>query len=326
MPKIDSQPGFAPGFFCCPRYAIDPGMSDHLVYGSAPSGLIDVSREASQVSPLVPGSVRLEDIASASAASIILVAPPGTIERRYALALALRALRTDGFLIALAPKDKGGARLRKEFEVFGCVVAEDARKHWRICRVTRPVDLSLLEASIAAGSLQQPGETELWTQPGIFSWDRTDEGTALLLSVLQPLAGRGADFGCGLGILCQAALESGQVEWIDAIDLDARAIDAARRNVPDERLHFHWHDLREPLPLADLDFVLMNPPFHSGGSEDIDLGRIFLRRAHAALRARGTLWMVANRHLPYEAELRALFPDAEPVTQNGRFKVYRARK
>ena len=38
----------------------------------------------------------------------------GTLERRYALALILRALKPGAPLTALAPKEKGGSRLGKE--------------------------------------------------------------------------------------------------------------------------------------------------------------------------------------------------------------------
>ena len=57
----------------------------------------------------------------------------------------------------------------------------------------------------------------------------------------------------------------------------------------------------------------MNPPFHDGGTEDQALGQAFIRRAAEALRPGGTLWLVANRHLPYEATLSAAFKtvDAE---------------
>ncbi|MFX7507109.1 hypothetical protein ABTJ37_22595, partial [Acinetobacter baumannii] len=70
-----------------------------------------------------------------------VLAPPGTLERRYVLALALKALKPEAVLVALAPKDKGGARLRRELEDLGCAVGETARRHHRICEVARPANL-----------------------------------------------------------------------------------------------------------------------------------------------------------------------------------------
>lgn len=300
-------------------------MTRHLLYGTPPPGLVDRPADAVQASPLVPGATLLDAIGPGSATSVHMVVPAGTIERRHALALALRALAPGGTLVALGPRDKGGARIRRELEGFGCMVAEESKKHWRLCRVTRPERPEGLEAAIAAGAARFDPAMDLWTQPGIFSWDRVDEGSTLLRDALPPLCGHGADLGCGLGVLSRAVLERNTaVTQLDAVDLDARAIAAARRNLTDPRARLHWLDVRSELPLAGLDFVVMNPPFHSGGQDDVALGRAFLARARAILRPGGVLWMVANRHLPYEAELAALFAKVEPVTQGPRFKILRA--
>src|SRR5207245_2471269 len=88
-----------------------PGLSKHGVYGHPPQGLAAVPARAVQLSPLVPGAAALEDAPAGSFARLTIAAPPGTLERRFVLAHALRALAPDGELIALAPKDKGGARL-----------------------------------------------------------------------------------------------------------------------------------------------------------------------------------------------------------------------
>ncbi|HRD28590.1 MAG TPA: methyltransferase, partial [Caulobacter sp.] len=62
------------------------------VYGAPPHEVIALTADAVQVSPLVPGAARLEDLAEGALAGIALLAPPGTVERRYAMALALKAL------------------------------------------------------------------------------------------------------------------------------------------------------------------------------------------------------------------------------------------
>ena len=78
--------------------------------------------------------------------------------------------------------------------------------------------------------------------------------------------------------------------------------------------------------LKDLDFIVSNPPFHEGGGEDKALGQAFIRAAAAALRKSGTLWLVANRHLPYEAILAESFAKVRLVGEGGGYKVFEARK
>ena len=295
------------------------------VYGAPPPALAPPLAGAVQLSPLVPGAKALEAMADGSLAGLVMLAPPGTAERRYAVAQALRALKVGGRLTLMALKDKGGSRLRKELEAFGCAVAETSKRHHRICIVARPAAPAGVDEAISAGAPRFLEELGLWTQPGVFSWDRVDPGTALLMASLPALSGRGADFGCGVGVLARTVLASRAVERLHMIDLDSRAVYAARRNVSDPRADIQWADVRTAA-LSDLKFVVMNPPFHDGGAEDKALGQAFIRAAHGALGKGGTLWMVANRHLPYEAVLTELFKSVAQRADKGGFKVFEARR
>lgn len=295
------------------------------VYGLPPAALATPAAGAAQTSPLIPGSDRIEELADGTLDAFTVLAPPGVIERRYVLAQGLRALKPGARLLALAPKDKGGSRLGKELEAFGCAVEETGKRHHRICRVERPASPVGLDAAIADGGPQPVESLGLWSQPGVFSWNRLDPGTALLLKTLPALSGQGADFGCGIGVLSRAVLSSPTVKSLTLIDLDRRATDAAARNIDAPRARIVWSDVRTE-PLADLDFVVMNPPFHDGGAEDKALGQAFLRQAAASLRKGGRCWVVANRHLPYEAVLSEHFTGAALKADAGGYKVYEARK
>jgi len=295
------------------------------VYGAPGRDLAEVAADAVQMSPLIPGATAVETVADGTLDAATMLAPPGSLERRYELAQALRALKPGGALTALALKDKGGSRLRKELEAFGCIVTEESKRHHRICHAQRPTAPTGLDEAIAAGAPRLVQPLGLWSQPGVFSWDRVDPGSALLAQTLPKLGGDGADLGCGIGWLAEQVLANPKVTSVALIDIDRRAIEAARRNIIDPRAQITWVDARGDHGLTGLDFVVMNPPFHDSGIEDHGLGFAFIAAARRALRKGGGLWMVANRHLPYEARLDELFRVVIPRADKSGFKVIEAR-
>lgn len=302
-------------------------MATTILYGAPAPGLIEVPRDAMQVSPIILGSEDLAAMADASADRAVVLAPGGTLERGYVLAQTLRVVRPGGPLTVFAPKDKGGSRLKKVLEGFGCAVSEDARKHHRFCHTVRPQKPQGVAEAIAAGSPVLLPDLGLWSQPGVFSWDRIDPGSARLLALLPKLAGRGADLGCGIGVLASQILASPAVTELTCVDNDRRAVACAEHNLNDPRARVLWGDARQrDDEINGLDFVVMNPPFHDGGAEDRALGVGFIQAAAQMLHRGGVCWIVANRHLPYEAPLAAAFAEVAVRADAGGYKIFEARK
>lgn len=166
-----------------------------------------------------------------------------------------------------------------------------------------------------------------WTvAPGVFSADAVDPGSALLAAHLpDTLRGCCADLGAGWGFLAASVLERcAGISEMHLVEAQGRALACARQNVRDERAMFHWADATAWRSGDRLDAVIMNPPFHTGRATDLDLGRAFVSAARRLLNKRGALWMVANRHLAYEAHLRACFADVSEIGGDSRFKILQA--
>lgn len=164
------------------------------------------------------------------------------------------------------------------------------------------------------------------TAPGTFSSNGVDPGSRLLGEALPPLKGHVVDLGAGWGYLSHRALASEAVTTIDLVEADLVALDCARANVDDPRARFHWADATAWRADPAADHVICNPPFHRGRKGDPDLGRAFIAAAAACLAPRGTFWMVANRHLPYEAALSERFAEIEELPGAPAFKLYRAAR
>ncbi len=297
------------------------------VYGAPASEVVATPPGALQLSPLFVGSHRIEDLAPASLTGCVIAAPPGTLERNFVFAHALRSLQAGGELIASAPKAKGGARIGGELARLGCEVEETSRRHHRICVCHRPEKTAELAGAITAGDLQWLSTLGLWSQPGVFSWDRLDPGSALLAYHVRGLTGAGADLGCGVGVLAREALTSTGVVQMALVDQDRRALDAARRNLDDPRATFLHGDARRfDQPMGELDFVIMNPPFHNNGVEDRELGAAFIASAARLLRKGGICRLVANVALPYEDALARDFARTKLLARAGGFKVLEGQR
>lgn len=164
--------------------------------------------------------------------------------------------------------------------------------------------------------------------PGMFSHDRVDAGSRLLVENLPAeIKGAVADFGAGWGYLTGSLLDRfPAVASVDLYEADFDSIEAARANLTDARVGFFWHDLMSEDVGRRYDWIVMNPPFHQGRAADPGIGEKIIRAAAAALKKGGRLVTVANRQLPYEVGLNAAFSEVREIHRDDGFKVLLARR
>jgi 16S rRNA (guanine1207-N2)-methyltransferase len=161
----------------------------------------------------------------------------------------------------------------------------------------------------------------------VFSADGPDPGSQCLDAALPDrLPPCVAELGAGWGWLASRLLARPGLEELHLIEADHDALDCARENLDDPRLRFHWADATAFAPERQFDAVVTNPPFHRDRAGDPGLGAAFIGAAARMLAPQGVLWLVANRHLPYEAALAAAFREVEERPGTSAFKVYRAAR
>ena len=165
------------------------------------------------------------------------------------------------------------------------------------------------------------------TLPGMFSANGPDAGSALLAAALPAqMKGRGVDLGAGWGFLSRAALSRTDVALLDLVEGDWDALACARLNVTDPRAAFHWADATTFRPARPAHWIVCNPPFHIGRETDSATGVAFLTAAARMLVPDGTLWLVANRHLPYDRPLSLLFRAVQDLPGTAAFRLIRASR
>lgn len=274
--------------------------------------------------------------ATAARYRLVLVLPPRQRqEARALLARAVACCATGGTVIACMANDEGARSGESDLEALAGLSGSLSKHHCRVYWSTidaATCDAGLLARWREADSPRPILDGRFISRPGVFAWDRIDPASALLAEQLPTsLAGSAADLGCGYGFLAAELLQ--RCPGITSLDLheaEARALDLAQRNLAHFAarlpLQFHWHDVTSGLPRR-YDIIVTNPPFHAQGSMDRpDIGRAFIAVAADALKPGGRLWMVANRHLPYESVLDARFGSARIVTQASGFKIIEAVK
>lgn len=267
---------------------------------------------------------------------LVLVLPPRQRdEARALLARAIRSTEPGGRILACASNNEGARSCEADLQrIAGPVTTLTKNK----CRafwsgpLAGPRDAALAEEWLQLDAPRPIADGRFVSRPGVFAWDRIDVASQLLVAHLPPdLAGRAADLGAGFGYLSVELLERcAGVAALDVYEAERRALDLARRNLAAfesrAKVRYCWHDVTAGLT-DRYDTIVCNPPFHTHARADRpDVGRRFIAAASQVLQPRGRLWLVANRHLPYEAAFGAGFERVRIVTQQHGYKIVEAVK
>lgn len=264
------------------------------------------------------------DLAPAQAASALVQIVKSKPRALARIASAYEALLPGGLLLVDGQKTDGIESILKALRARLPEVAVLSKHHGKLlwARKTDAVadlnDWFLPDIELEGGYR---------TQPGLFSADGPDPGSELLIALVPQLAGRIADFGSGWGYMGGEILkEQAGITQIDMIEADRNAMEYAEINVADPRARHIWGDVTRFAPDQAYDAIISNPPFHTGRAADPDLGRAFIAAAARNLTAKGKFYMVANRHLPYEAALKAAFGTGRMLAEMHGYKLYEAAK
>lgn len=265
--------------------------------------------------------------ASGPAEAVVVNLTRSRAENLGNVARGLEALAPGGLMVVAGAKSDGVDSLARQVGRALPLEGGFVKAHGRVVWLRRPQALPEPVADWARDAALARNADGFLTAPGMFSPDHADPGSRRLAAHFPGrLAGRVADLGAGWGWLAQAALDAGPgIAALDLYEAEALALDAARANLDDPRVRFHWTDATGLGPgVPPYDWVITNPPFHQGRAGEPDLGAAFIAAAARILKPAGRLLLVANRQLPYEAALDATFRHVERLAEDGLYKVVAA--
>lgn len=254
------------------------------------------------------------------AAAVVFV-PRAKAEARALIARAAAAVDPGGPIVVDGQKTDGVDSLLKGLRARVALGEALAKAHGKLAVFANPAPEAFTGWAAEPHRLAEG----FLVPPGAFSADEVDPGSAALAAALPPrLPSRVADFGAGWGYLSAAILMREGVEELHLVEAEHAALEAARENIRDPRARFHWADATRFTPDERFGAVVMNPPFHTARAADPGLGREFIVAAARALLPSGVLYLVANRHLPYERALAEQFREVAELPAPQAYKIYRA--
>jgi 16S rRNA (guanine1207-N2)-methyltransferase len=271
-------------------------------------------------------------LAPASFDLILSHLPRGRAVQQELIRGAAWALRPGGRFYFVASKRVGikgaVAYARELFRQCGVV---RQKKGYHVALTVKPADLQLplfTDGYVTRTIILDSVETALISKPGVFAWDRLDDGTAALVSAMEISAhDLVLDLGCGTGLVGLAAARRAMGGQVTLVDADVRAVESARRTLEANgisNVETLLSDCGSAIRERRFDVVVANPPFHQGVGVDYEVACQFVRDAAQVLDAGGRLFLVANRFLRYGDLIRETFGNVATAYADGRYHVLTA--
>ena len=248
-----------------------------------------------------------------------------------------RLLKTGGHLTLLGHKNEGLKSYSKSASAYlgGEISTRRGRAGYTAVSISRAMDLgNRLEDGDyphLRPAVEANGNT-LYSKPGIYGWEKIDQGSALLVAALKawlllsPATAHPRtvlDLGCGYGYLSIMAARLFKSDFV-ATDNNFAAVTACTKN-------FQLCDIHGRVVADDcgahiqekFDLVLCNPPFHQGFETSGDIADRFLQQAAAHLKPGGSALFVVNQFIGLERRAINWFSSVEEMHRENGFKIFR---
>jgi 16S rRNA (guanine1207-N2)-methyltransferase len=167
-------------------------------------------------------------------------------------------------------------------------------------------------------------QLEIAALPGVFSQNRLDTGSELLLNQLPgQLSGDVLDFGCGAGVI--AAFIG--AKWPDTnltlVDVNVLALTSAKHTLL-------INDLSGAIIASDglaqvdrkFQYIVSNPPFHQGIKTHYAATEQFFTHLSQHLCAKATVFIVANSFLQYQPLMTQFIGKVVRLSERNGFTIY----
>jgi 16S rRNA (guanine1207-N2)-methyltransferase len=172
-------------------------------------------------------------------------------------------------------------------------------------------------------------EIRLATEAGVFSRERVDVGTRLLIKQLaiEP-SDRILDLGCGYGAVGVVAAKLAPEGQVTLIDINQRAVALAQENLKLNGLtntQALQGDGFTPVAGQQFDLIALNPPIRAG----LRVIHPLLEQAQKHLAPGGRFYLVGRTRqgvIRLAEKMKSVFGQVEEIAKGGGYRVYLSRR
>ena len=261
---------------------------------------------------------------------VIISFPKSKAELNYTLAM-INPYLCDDALILIVGEKKGGIqstqKLTQNFLVH-CVKVDAARHcllfagQFNNQRTAFIIDDWFKHYQITVNNI----DLTIASLPGVFSQQKLDLGTALLLENLpKNIHGNVLDFGCGAGVIsCYIGKKYPNIA-LSLLDVSALAITSAKKTLQINALSgtvFASNSLSEVK--TSYQHVVSNPPFHQGIKTNYQATEDFLKNIKTYMQHQSTITIVANSFLRYSPIMTDNIGKTKTITKRQGFTIYQS--
>lgn len=171
-------------------------------------------------------------------------------------------------------------------------------------------------------------ELTIASLPGVFSQNKLDVGTALLLDNLpKKMQGKVLDFGCGAGVISCFVGKKFPKTQLSLLDVSALAIASAKKTLA---LNGLSGDVFASNSLSRLEgkfqHIASNPPFHQGTKTSYHATESFLQEIEGYMTNKADITLVANSFLQYLPIMKQYIGATQTLKNSQGFTIYYCHK